>query len=102
MENVIKECEEEASIPADLSQKAVPCGAVSYSSVTSAGAKREVLFLYDLELPPDFVPVPSDGEVCVHLPTERTSLSIAWKLALSDLLHALEHSYVHCCSLQIQ
>jgi hypothetical protein len=29
-ENVIKECEEEASIPRELAQKAVPAGAVSY------------------------------------------------------------------------
>ena len=34
-ENVIKECEEEASIPRELARKAVPAGAVSYSRYCS-------------------------------------------------------------------
>lgn len=70
MENVIKECGEEASIPVELAQKAHSCGAVSYSSLTPEGSKREVLFLYDLELPPDFVPAPCDGEVRVPMDSE--------------------------------
>ncbi|CAK0745210.1 hypothetical protein CVIRNUC_001604 [Coccomyxa viridis] len=62
-ENVIKECEEEASIPRELAQLAVPAGAVSYCSEQAEGLKRDVLFCYDLELPQDFVPEPQDGEV---------------------------------------
>ena len=62
-ENVIKECQEEAGIPAELASKAVPVGAVSYTSLQSAGLKRDVLFCYDLELPEGFQPVPEDGEV---------------------------------------
>ena len=57
-ENVIKECEEEASIPRELAQLAVPAGAVSYCSEQAEGLKRDVLFCYDLELPQDFVPEP--------------------------------------------
>ena len=57
-ENVIKECEEEASIPRELAQLAVPAGAVSYCSEQTEGLKRDVLFCYDLELPQDFVPEP--------------------------------------------
>lgn len=57
-ENVIKECGEEASIPRELAQRAVPAGAVSYSSEQAEGLKRDVLFCYDLELPQDFVPQP--------------------------------------------
>eukprot|EP00816_Leptocylindrus_hargravesii_P011026 CAMPEP_0196823094 /NCGR_PEP_ID=MMETSP1362-20130617/86122_1 /TAXON_ID=163516 /ORGANISM="Leptocylindrus danicus, Strain CCMP1856" /LENGTH=339 /DNA_ID=CAMNT_0042202857 /DNA_START=272 /DNA_END=1291 /DNA_ORIENTATION=- len=63
-DNVIKECEEEAGIPLTLAQKAKPVGAVSYEySETDGQVNRSVLFCYDIELPPDFVPVAVDGEV---------------------------------------
>lgn len=62
-ENVIKECEEEASIPKDLAQTARPVGAVSYLTISEVGYKPDVLFCYDIELPQDFVPKPQDGEV---------------------------------------
>jgi len=63
MENVIKECEEEAGIGFDLASKAKPVGAVSYCSQYSYGLKRDVLFCFDLKLPDDFQPVANDGEV---------------------------------------
>jgi len=64
-ENVIKECEEEASIPASLARAARPAGIVEYSQVdeTGWGVKRDVIFCYDLEVPADFSPVANDGEV---------------------------------------
>ncbi|GJP36356.1 hypothetical protein CLOM_g20871 [Closterium sp. NIES-68] len=62
--NMIKECEEEAAIPSHLAERAVPVGAVSYEVVTEANTlKRDVLFCYDLQLPPDFNPRNTDGEV---------------------------------------
>lgn len=63
MDNVIKECEEEAGIGIDLACKAKPVGAVSYCSQYSYGLKRDVLFCFDLKLPDDFKPVANDGEV---------------------------------------
>ncbi|CAI5507331.1 unnamed protein product [Closterium sp. Naga37s-1] len=63
-DNMIKECEEEADIPRHLAERAVPVGAVSYETVTAANTlKRDVLFCYDLLLPPDFTPRNTDGEV---------------------------------------
>ncbi|GLC35517.1 hypothetical protein PLESTB_000199000 [Pleodorina starrii] len=62
-ENVLKECAEEAGIPASLAATARPVGAVSYLTIAANGYKPDVLFCYDLELPPDFVPTPQDGEV---------------------------------------
>jgi 8-oxo-dGTP pyrophosphatase MutT (NUDIX family) len=44
MDNVIKECYEEAGIERELASKAVPVGAVSYCSKYSYGLKRDVLF----------------------------------------------------------
>jgi 8-oxo-dGTP pyrophosphatase MutT (NUDIX family) len=61
--NVIKECGEEAGIPPSLAARARPAGVVSYTAMQAAGPKRDVLFVYDLELPRDFTPRPVDGEV---------------------------------------
>jgi 8-oxo-dGTP pyrophosphatase MutT (NUDIX family) len=66
MENVIKECEEEAGVPEDLVRAgAHAVGAISYESWEPKTDKvsRVVLFNYDLYLPPSFVPKPVDGEV---------------------------------------
>ena len=61
---VVLECEEEAGIPMAIAASARPCGAVSYRGVDEWGRlKRDVLFVFDLELPPDFKPTPTDGEV---------------------------------------
>lgn len=71
MENVVKECMEEAGIPPELTKKGIqPAGAISYESY---GGKfkddgegvmsRVVLFCFDLILPNDFVPTAHDGEV---------------------------------------
>jgi len=75
MENVIKECEEEAGIPQEAARPGVnlrPAGVVSYEGAQEhviSGSNsfytisRVVLFNYDLYLPKDFVPKPVDGEV---------------------------------------
>ena len=70
MENVIKECEEEAGIPPEITKPNIyPAGVVSYETVTGNkngnGNKisRVVLFNYDLYLPKDYIPKPLDGEV---------------------------------------
>lgn len=62
-ENLIKEASEEASLPPDLAVQAVPVGSISYLMEQDKGLKPDILFLYDLELPADFTPVNSDGEV---------------------------------------
>ncbi len=89
MENVIKECEEEASMPRELAATARPVGFVSYMNVSAlgewdggmmdvrllfqlfgstfhsmaAGLKPDVLFTFDIKVPETFVPKPLDGEV---------------------------------------
>ena len=63
-ENVIKECGEEAGVPAELAARAIPTSVVSYLGFDEAGElKRDSLFCFDLELPEDFTPKPVDGEV---------------------------------------
>jgi 8-oxo-dGTP pyrophosphatase MutT (NUDIX family) len=62
-ENIIKECAEEAGLSPAMASQAKPVGAVSYRVAVPEGLRRDVLFCYDLELPPDFVPQNTDGEV---------------------------------------
>lgn len=62
-ETLLKEGEEEASIPPSLTRNALPAGAVSYRMETPLGIRDDVLFVYDLEMPADFVPQNNDGEI---------------------------------------
>ncbi len=62
MENLIKECGEEANIPEDLARQAQSVGMIRYVMETDGGIKPDVMFCYDLELPESFTPVNTDGE----------------------------------------
>nr|XP_054752102.1 uncharacterized protein LOC129257734 isoform X2 [Lytechinus pictus] len=62
-ECMMKESEEEASIPRDISSKALPVGAISYFFEDERGLFPETQFVFDLELPVDFQPKVKDGEV---------------------------------------
>jgi 8-oxo-dGTP pyrophosphatase MutT (NUDIX family) len=62
-QTLLKECAEEASIPAALAGRARPVGAVAYLMQGGDICDDEVLFNYDLVLPADFTPVNADGEV---------------------------------------
>ncbi len=63
MDNLVKECAEEASIPADIARRARPVGTVTYLTQSDDLIDDGVLFNYDLELPADFLPCNTDGEV---------------------------------------
>jgi isopentenyldiphosphate isomerase len=63
MDNVIKECAEEAGIPKSIARKAVPIGMISYTHQPPEGCKPDQMFCFDLELPEDFSPRVTDGEV---------------------------------------
>ena len=91
METLIKESEEEASLPKALASKAVPVGAVSYRMAVTHGLRDDVLFCYDLELPRDFTPKNNDGELVaftledarevlarVRDSDDSSSMSISW------------------------
>jgi isopentenyldiphosphate isomerase len=73
LDNLVKECAEEAAIPEDLARRAQAVGAVSYRHAQPAGLKPDEMFCYDLELPEDFTPRNTDGEVhaFMRLPAEE-------------------------------
>jgi 8-oxo-dGTP pyrophosphatase MutT (NUDIX family) len=62
-ETVVKEGEEEANVDRALASRAAPVGAISYCTERREGLRRDVLYVFDLELPRDFVPVNHDGEI---------------------------------------
>lgn len=62
-ENLVKECAEEADMPAALARTAWPTGFTSYLIENLEGIRNDILFTYDIELPADFRPVNTDGEI---------------------------------------
>ncbi|XP_015603255.1 uncharacterized protein YJR142W [Cephus cinctus] len=62
-ETAVKEAGEEASIPGNLIGKLKSVGCVSLFFESERGLFPNTEFVYDLELPPEFVPSNSDGEV---------------------------------------
>ncbi len=62
-EVALRECWEEAGIPLELAERSQPTGFVSLFMDHNGLIKRDLLFTFDLELPPDFTPHNTDGEV---------------------------------------
>ena len=62
-ENLVKEGAEEASIPADWLHDLRPRTGLRYLMIDASGVRNDTLFCYDLELPLDWTPVNTDGEV---------------------------------------
>jgi len=60
----------------------VPVGAVTYCMETELGIRDDVLFAYDLEMPADFEPKNSDGEI-VHFDLMRAA-SVVERVRATD------------------
>lgn len=62
---VIKECEEEANLPADTINNGIKStGVVTYFyQKNNIFAQPEIQYIFDLQLPDDVIPKPNDGEV---------------------------------------
>jgi 8-oxo-dGTP pyrophosphatase MutT (NUDIX family) len=62
-ENLLKECQEEAGIPAHIAERALPVGMVTLLIEAAEGLRVGQQFNFDLELPESFQPQNQDGEV---------------------------------------
>ena len=62
-DNMLKECGEEAGVPRDIARHARAVGAITHALETDIGFRPDIIFNFDLELPDDFTPVNTDGEV---------------------------------------
>ena len=63
LENLIKECAEEANITESITRKAEFVGTLHYRGTSTRGMSVDTLFNYDLVLPESFEPENTDGEV---------------------------------------
>ena len=63
LENLIKECAEEAAIPRALAEQAKAVCFIAYWNQSGRQLKPDVMTCFDLELPEDFTPHAHDGEV---------------------------------------
>ncbi|MBC7634647.1 MAG: NUDIX domain-containing protein [Acetobacteraceae bacterium] len=60
---LVKEAMEEAAMPPGLLANARPCTTITYAMERAEGLRRDILHCYEVELPNDFIPTPTDGEV---------------------------------------
>ncbi|MBO1075787.1 NUDIX hydrolase [Roseomonas marmotae] len=74
LETLVKEGAEEAGLPPEMLGAARPVARISYNMQQDEGLRRDILHVFDLELPEDFTPTPHDDEV------ERFELWPAWKV----------------------
>ncbi len=96
---LVKEAEEEAAIGIELIARAKPAGALTYRMETKLGVRDDVMFVYDLELPADFVPRNTDGEIerfelmplSVILERIRTTADFKFNVNLVILDFAVRH-----------
>ncbi|XP_038577559.1 thiamin pyrophosphokinase 2 isoform X4 [Micropterus salmoides] len=98
---LIKECQEEACIPAAIAERAHPVTTVSYTYEDEEGVFAESQFVFDLELPLDFKPKVGDGEVhdFYLLPIEEVKDLIATEdfkpnCAMVVLDFLIRHSFI--------
>ncbi len=63
LETLMKEGEEEASLPPGLTAQAKQVARFAYAMEREEGLRRDVIYAYDLELPESFTPIPADDEV---------------------------------------
>ena len=101
-DNMMKECAEEAGIPLDIARRAQAVGAVTYALETTVGFRPDLLFNFDLELPGDFSPVNTDGEVDAFylwpmervMETVRDSDEFKFNCALVIIDFLVRHGYI--------
>ncbi|MEI9986486.1 MAG: hypothetical protein WDN69_26925 [Aliidongia sp.] len=89
-------------MPEALARRAWPVGAMMYRMALPDGMRDDVLFSYDIELPTDFVPCNTDGEIsdfqpmsfgeCLRLVHETDDFKFNVNLVLIDF--ALRHGRI--------
>ncbi len=78
-DNVRKECREEANLPPPLLAGLTAVGTINYYYATLEGLRPDVIFTFDVELPEEFTPANTDGEVLAFelWPVDRVATVVA-------------------------
>jgi isopentenyldiphosphate isomerase len=101
-DNLMKECDEEAGVPIDIARHVRAVGAITYALEDKVGFRPDLLFNFDLELPADFSPVNTDGEVDAFylwpmervVETVRDSDAFKFNCALVVIDFLVRHGYI--------
>ena len=74
-ENLVKEAAEEADVDESLARTARPVGLITYVREDDWGLRPDVMFCFDLEVPQDFNPRNTDGEIThfTLMPVDRVA-----------------------------
>jgi hypothetical protein len=101
-DTLVKEAAEEAAMPEALALTATPVGALLYRMELPEGMRDDVLFSYDIALPPSFEPRNTDGEIasfrilaleeCLRLVAETDAFKFNVNLVLIDF--AMRHGVI--------
>jgi hypothetical protein len=101
-QTLVKEAAEEAGMAEALAGRARPVGAMMYRMALADGMRDDVLFSYDLDLPVDFTPRNTDGEIsgfelmalddCLRLVRETDDFKFNVNLVLIDF--AMRHGAI--------
>jgi hypothetical protein len=100
--NLMKECREEAGMPEELARRAAPTGIITLLAVIAGHMRVGLQFNYDLELPEDFTPQNTDGEVSafMRIPVGeliqnlKTSDEFSYDVALVQLDFLIRHGFL--------
>lgn len=94
-ETLVKECWEEAGIPATLASRAIRAGSIRVCREVPDGLHAEIIHMYDLDLPTDFEPINQDGEVaefrCVPLAEVAAELAADAPYTVDAALVAIDY-----------
>jgi hypothetical protein len=101
MDNLVKECGEEAHLDPAFARRAAPSSLISYAFDAPEGLRADTLFCYDLEMPENVIPRPSEeiirfdlmpiGEV---LALVRDSDTFKFNVGLVILDFAIRHGFI--------
>ena len=101
-DNLMKECREEAGMPAAIAENAKPAGIITLLAVIQGHMRVGLQFNYDLELPAHFTPENTDGEVAgfTLMPVGdvierlRKADEFSYDVALVQLDFLIRHGFV--------
>jgi hypothetical protein len=101
-DNLMKECREEAGMPLELAERARPTGLITLVALIAGHMRIGLQFNYDLELPADFRPRNTDGEVAEFMlmpVTEvierlKTADEFSYDIAIALIDFLIRHGFV--------
>ncbi len=91
-QTLLKEATEEASLPANLTSRADHTTTLTYAMDRAEGLRRDRIYVFDLWLPDDIIPIPNDDEVAgfslwpIHQVLDRVALSDDFKFNVTLVL----------------